>query len=188
MPTPRSCPCVPSNVNVCVLVATLAPTVTWQVVAAPVVPAFECVLQTTVVPVVQLVQLHAWLTESSSEAVGDSPTKPNCSPDIVTDPSPVRPMLHRSVKLTIGAAHQPANIEWCRSLGATCQCGLRSIRTVEAERERGADHASNSHRLTHSAPFQTPSMARDRRHRHPARRCACGLVLGLERRRRCEVP
>jgi hypothetical protein len=66
-------------------------------------------LQTTVVPVVQLVQLHAWLAEShaesSSEVVGDSPNKtPNCSPDIVTDPSPVRPMFQRSAKLTIGAA------------------------------------------------------------------------------------
>ena len=69
----------------------------------------------TAVPVVQLVQLHGWLVEShvesSSEAVGDSPTKPNCSPDIVTDPSPVRPMFHRSVKLTIGAALQPTSNE-----------------------------------------------------------------------------
>ena len=68
-------------------------------------------LQTTVVPVVQLVQLHAWLTEShaesSSEVVGDSPSQPNCSPDIVTDQSPVRPMFQRSAKLTIGAAHRP---------------------------------------------------------------------------------
>jgi hypothetical protein len=66
------------------------------------------VLQTTVVPVVQLVQLHAWLTESSSEVVGDRSNKtPHCSPDIVTDPSPVRPMFQRSAKLTIGAAHSP---------------------------------------------------------------------------------
>jgi hypothetical protein len=65
-------------------------------------------LQTTVVPVVQLVQLHAWLAESSSEVVGDRSNKtPNCSPDIVTDPSPVRPMFQRSAKLTIGAAHRP---------------------------------------------------------------------------------
>jgi hypothetical protein len=72
------------------------------------------VLQTTVVPVVQLVQLHAWLTEShaesSSEVVGDSPSQPNCSPDIVTDPSPVRPMFQRSAKLTIGAARHHTSI------------------------------------------------------------------------------
>ncbi len=90
--------------NFCDLVPTIVPTVT----AAPVVPARdERTLQLTVVPDVQLVQLHAWLTESSSEVVGDSPNQPNCSPDIVTDPSPVRPMFQRSAKLTIGAAHRP---------------------------------------------------------------------------------
>jgi hypothetical protein len=95
-------------VNFCDLVPTIVPTVT----ASPVVPARdERTLQLTVVPDVQLVQRHAWLTEShaesSSEVVGDSPSQPNCSPDIVTDPSLVRPMFHRSVKLTIGAATQP---------------------------------------------------------------------------------
>ena len=85
----------PSNVNFCDLVPTIVPTVT----ASPVVPARdERTLQLTVVPDVQLVQLHAWLTESSSEEVGDRSNKtPNCSPDIVTDPSPVRPMFHRYV-------------------------------------------------------------------------------------------
>jgi hypothetical protein len=52
----------------------------------------------TALPDVQLVQLHAWLAESSSEVVGERSDKtPNCSPDIVTDPSPVRPMFHRYV-------------------------------------------------------------------------------------------
>ena len=88
--------------NFCVLVPTAPPTVTTSLT----MPARDArVLQTTVVPVVQLVQLHAWLTESSSEVVGDRSNKtPNCSPDIVTDPSPVRPMFQRSAKLTIGAA------------------------------------------------------------------------------------
>ena len=91
--------------NFCVLVPTAPPTVTTSLT----MPERDArALQTTVVPDVQLVQLHAWLTEShaesSSEVVGDSPSKPNCSPDIVTDPSPVRPMFQRSAKLTIGAA------------------------------------------------------------------------------------
>ena len=87
--------CVPSNVNVCILVPTAPPTVT----ASLTMPARDArALQTTVVPVVQLVQLHAWLTESSSEVVGDRSNKtPSCSPDIVTDQSPVRPMFHRYV-------------------------------------------------------------------------------------------
>ena len=90
--------------NFCVLVPTAPPTVTTSLA----MPARDArALQTTVVPVVQLVQLHAWLAESSSEVVGDSPSQPNCSPDIVTDQSPVRPMFQRSAKLTIGAAHRP---------------------------------------------------------------------------------
>jgi hypothetical protein len=85
---------VPSNVNVWVLVPTIPPTVT----ASPVVPAREdCTLQVTNVPVVQLVHLHAWFIESSSEALGDSPNKPNCSPDTVTNQSPVRPIFQRYV-------------------------------------------------------------------------------------------
>ena len=81
--------------NFCVLVPTAPSTVTTSLT----MPARDArVLQTTVVPVVQLVQLHAWLTESSSEEVGDRSNKtPNCSPDIDTDPSPIRPMFHRYV-------------------------------------------------------------------------------------------
>ena len=85
----------PSNVNFCVLVPTAPPTVTTSLT----MPARDArALQTAVVPDVQLVQLHAWLTESSSEVVGDRSNKtPNCSPDIVTDQSPVRPMFQRYV-------------------------------------------------------------------------------------------
>ena len=91
--------------NFCDRVPTIVPTVT----ASPVVPARDDrALQMTALPDVQLVQLHAWLVESSSEVVGERSNKtPNCSPDIVTDPSPVRPMFQRSAKLTIGAAHRP---------------------------------------------------------------------------------
>ena len=114
--------------NFCVLVPTAPPTVTTSLT----IPARDArALQTTVVPDVQLVQLHAWLAESSSEVVGDSPNRtPNCSPDIVTDQSPVRPMFHRSAELTIGAALSPHKNQIRL---AAHLLGLRRSGTIEAE-------------------------------------------------------
>ena len=116
--------------NFCDRVPTIVPTVT----ASPVVPARDDrALQMTALPDVQLVQLHAWLAESSSEVVGDRSNKtPNCSPDIVTDPSPVRPMFQRSAKLTIGAAcHHTRATDAAHN--CTHRLGLRRSGTIEAE-------------------------------------------------------
>ena len=115
--------------NFCDLVPTIVPTVT----ASPVVPARdERTLQLILVPDVQLVQLHAWLTESSSEVVGDRSNKtPNCSPDIVTDPSPVRPIFQRLAKLTIGAARHHTRAT--DAAHCTHRLGLRRSDTIEAE-------------------------------------------------------
>jgi hypothetical protein len=116
-------------VNFCDRVPTIVPTVT----ASPVVPARDDrALQLTAVPDVQLVQLHAWLAESSSEVVGERSTKtPNCSPDIVTDPSPVRPMFQRSAKLTIGAASHHTRAT--DAAHCTHRLELRRSGTIEAE-------------------------------------------------------
>ena len=115
--------------NFCDRVPTIVPTVT----ASPVVPARDDrALQMTALPDVQLVQLHAWLAESSSEVVGERSTKtPNCSPDIVTDPSPVRPMFQRSAKLTIGAASHHTRAT--DAAHCTHRLGLRRSGTIEAE-------------------------------------------------------
>ena len=97
----------------------------------PGLPLDVCTRHAADVADVQLVLVHAWSDESSSDPVGVKQYTPKLSPDIVTLPVPVRTALGGSEKLATGAAR--ASIRHSMHAGTPVDIG-RGAETVQGER------------------------------------------------------
>ncbi len=97
---------VPSYVNICLVPTTPTTVIASRTMPRPGLPLDAWTRHAADVADVQLVLLHAWSDESSSDPVGVKQYKPKLSPDIVTLPVPVRTAFGGSEKLAAGAARE----------------------------------------------------------------------------------
>ena len=92
--------------NICLVPTTPTTVIASRTMPRPGLPLDACTRHAADVADVQLVLVHAWSDESSSDPVGVKQYTPKLSPDIVTLPVPVRPALGGSEKLAAGAARE----------------------------------------------------------------------------------
>ncbi len=92
--------------NICLVPTTPTTVIASCTMPRPGLPLDACTPHPADVADVQLVLVHAWSDESSSDAVGVKQLTPKLSPDIVTLPVPVRTALGGSEKLAAGAARE----------------------------------------------------------------------------------
>ena len=140
--------------NSCLVPTTPTTVIASRTMPRPGLPLDVCTRHAADVADVQLVLVHAWSDESSSDAVGVKQYTPKLSPDIVTLPVPVRTALGGSEKLAAGAAREGIRHNMQAGTRLTCDLALKRfresgpicLRTIECELLRPcSDHRADCH-------------------------------------------